>query len=79
MDEGNAKFSRPDTPDTAAALAGWLGEDRTRATYGLRGDPGRILGILLRGPVEAKVKELLTRSAAEGLKAEVEAAVRSRT
>ena len=56
-----------------------LGEGRTRASYGLRADPGRILGVLLRGPVEAKVKELLTRSAAEGLKAEVEAAVRSRT
>lgn len=50
-----------------------LGEGRTRATYGLRTDPGRVLGMLLRGPVEAKVKELLTRSAAEGLKAEAEA------
>ena len=49
-----------------------LDEGRTRATYGLRGDPGRILGMLLRGPVEAKVKEFLTKSAAEGLKAEVE-------
>jgi hypothetical protein len=45
-----------------------LGEGRTRATYGLRADPGRVLGLLLRGPIEAKVKELLTRSAAEGLK-----------
>jgi ribosome-associated toxin RatA of RatAB toxin-antitoxin module len=50
-----------------------LGEDRTRATYGLRTDPGRVLGMLLRGPVEGKVKELLTKSAAEGLKAEAEA------
>jgi uncharacterized membrane protein len=49
-----------------------LGDGRTRATYGLRGDPGRILGMLLRGPVEAKVKEFLTKSAAEGLKAEAE-------
>jgi uncharacterized membrane protein len=46
---------------------------RTRATYGLRGDPGRILGLLLRGPVETKVKEFLTKSAAEGLKTEAEA------
>ncbi len=44
----------------------------TRATYGLRSDPGRILGLLLRGPIEAKVKEFLTKSAAEGLKTEVE-------
>jgi uncharacterized membrane protein len=49
-----------------------LGEDRTRATYGLRGDPGRMLSLLLRGPVESRVKEFLTRSAAEGLKSEAE-------
>ena len=50
----------------------WVFEDLdgggTRATYGLRADPGRMLGLLLRGPVEGKVKELLTKSAAEGLK-----------
>jgi hypothetical protein len=50
------------------------GEGRTRATYGLRTDPGRMLGLLLRGPVEGKVKELLTKSAAEGLKEEAERA-----
>ena len=61
----------------AKSLTGWwdfeeLGENQTRATYGLRTDPGRVLGMLLRGPVEGKVKELLTRSAAEGLKTEAE-------
>jgi uncharacterized membrane protein len=50
------------------------GEGRTRATYGLRSDPGRILGLLLRGPVEGKVKELLTKGAAEGLKRQAETA-----
>jgi uncharacterized membrane protein len=50
-----------------------LGEGRTKATYGLKTDPGRMLGLLLRGPVEGKVKELLTKSAAEGLKEEAEA------
>jgi uncharacterized membrane protein len=49
-----------------------LGDGRTRATYGLRSDTGRMLGLLLRGPVEGKVKELLTRSAAEGLKERAE-------
>jgi len=49
-----------------------LGEGRTRATYSLRADTGRVLGLLLRGPVEGKVKEHLTKSAAEGLKAEAE-------
>jgi uncharacterized membrane protein len=48
------------------------GADRTQATYALRADPGRILGMLLRGPVEGKVKELLTKGAAEGLKREAE-------
>jgi hypothetical protein len=49
------------------------GSDRTRATYSLQTDPGRMLGLLLRGPVEGKVKELLTKSAAEGLREEAEA------
>ena len=40
----------------------------TRATYSLASDPGRMLGMLLRGPVEGKVKEFLTKGAAEGLK-----------
>jgi uncharacterized membrane protein len=48
------------------------GEDRTRATYGLHSDPGRILSLLLRGPVEGKVKELLTKGAAEGLREQAE-------
>jgi uncharacterized membrane protein len=49
------------------------GEGATRATYELRSDPGRILSMLLRGPVEGKVKEILTKGAAEGLKREAEA------
>jgi uncharacterized membrane protein len=49
-----------------------LGDGRTRATYALRTDPGRVLGLLLRGPVEGKVKEILTKSAAEGLKKRAE-------
>ena len=45
-----------------------LGGGRTRAVYALEADPGRILGLLLRGPIEGKVKEFLTKDAAEGLK-----------
>ena len=45
-----------------------LGDGRTRAVYSLEGDPGRMLGLLLRGPVEGKVKEFLTKGAAEGLR-----------
>src|SRR3954470_6284116 len=59
------------------SLTGWwdledLGGDRTRATYGLEVDPGRMLGMLLRGPVEGQVKNFLLGGAAEGLKQEAE-------
>jgi len=58
-------------------VGNWLFEEldggsRTRATYALHADTGRVLGLLLRGPVEAKVKEMLTKGAAEGLKEFVE-------
>jgi uncharacterized membrane protein len=46
---------------------------RTRATFALDADPGRVLGMMLRGPVEDKVKDFLTRGAAEGLKGHLEA------
>jgi uncharacterized membrane protein len=49
-----------------------MGDGRTRATYSLASDPGRILGMLLRGPAEAKVRDFLVGGAAEGLKAEAE-------
>ena len=59
------------------SLRGWwdledLGEGRTRATYALEVDPGRMLGILLRGPVEGQVTNFLLGGAAEGLKQEAE-------
>jgi ribosome-associated toxin RatA of RatAB toxin-antitoxin module len=61
------------------ALHGWwqfedLGDGRTVATYGLEVDPGRMLGLLLRGPTEAKVRDFLLGGAAEGLKARAEGA-----
>ena len=60
------------------ALHGWwrleeLGDGRTRATYGLEVDPGRMLGMLLRGPAEGKVRDFLVGGAAEGLKERAEA------
>ena len=60
------------------ALRGWwhfedLGGGRTRATYGLEVDPGRMLGLLLRGPAEGKVRDFLVGGAAEGLKERAEA------
>jgi hypothetical protein len=58
-------------------VRGWwdledLGDGRTRATYALEVDPGRMLGMLLRGPVEATVRDFLLGGAAEGLKREAE-------
>ena len=59
------------------SLEGWwkledLGGDRTRATYALVADPGRMLGMLLRGPAEGKVRDFLLGNAAEGLKRQAE-------
>jgi ribosome-associated toxin RatA of RatAB toxin-antitoxin module len=50
-----------------------LAPGQTRATFALDADPGRVLGMMLRGPVEDKVKDFLTRGAAEGLKGHLEA------
>lgn len=55
------------------SLDGWwtledLGGDRTRATYALEVDPGRMLGMLIRGPVEGQVRDFLLGDAADGLK-----------
>ncbi len=60
------------------AVHGWwhfvdLGGGRTRAVYGLEVDPGRMLGMLLRGPVEGRVRDHLVGGTAEGLKARAEA------
>jgi uncharacterized membrane protein len=60
------------------SLRGWweledLGGDRTRATYALEVDPGRMLGMLLRGPAEGAVRDFLLGGAADGLKREAEA------
>ena len=61
--------------DVKSLLGWWRLEDlggRTRATYGLEVDPGRMLGMLLRGPAEGKVRDFLLGGAAEGLKREAE-------
>ncbi len=58
--------------DTKSLEGSWrledLGGGRTRATYALKADPGRVLGMLLRGPAEGKVRDFLLGGAAEGLK-----------
>ena len=63
--------------DMKSLEGSWLLEDlgggRTRATYALNSDPGRMLGMLLRGPAESKVRDFLLGGAAEGLKSHAEA------
>ena len=51
-----------------------LGDGRTRATYTLDSDPGRVLGMLIRGPVEAGVRAMLVNARPDELKARVESA-----
>ena len=62
--------------DTKSLEGSWrfedLGDGRTRATYSLTADPGRMLGMLLRGPAEGKVRDFLLGDAADGLKAHAE-------
>ena len=64
--------------DTKSLVGSWafedLGEGRTRATYALDADPGRMLGLLLRGPAEGKVRDFLLGDAAAGLKKRAEGA-----
>jgi uncharacterized membrane protein len=62
--------------ETKSLTGSWrfedLGEGRTRATYALDADPGRVLGLLLRGPAEGKVRNFLLGDAASGLKERAE-------
>ena len=62
--------------DTKSVEGWWdledLGDGRTRATYNLKVDPGRMLGMLMKGPVEGQVRAFLLGGAAEGLKRHAE-------
>jgi len=49
-----------------------LGDGRTRATYELDSDPGRMLGMLLRGPAQTAVVALLVNARPGELKERVE-------
>lgn len=49
-----------------------LDKKRTRATYKLGADPGRILGMLIRGPVEAATRAIFVNGRPDELKRYVE-------
>ncbi|HEY4897912.1 MAG TPA: SRPBCC family protein [Solirubrobacteraceae bacterium] len=51
-----------------------LGEQRTRATFTLDADPGRVLGMLIRGPVEAATRAIFVNGRPDELKRRAEAA-----
>jgi uncharacterized protein YndB with AHSA1/START domain len=54
---------RQESGDAKALEGAWeladLGDGRTRATYRLEVDPGMMLGMLIRGPVEERLREVL--------------------
>jgi uncharacterized membrane protein len=76
-DEPTAIHITQQKGDLKSLAGGWsfadLGDGRTRATYALEVDPGRMLGMLLRGPVVDKVRQVLVGDAAEALKIRAEA------
>ncbi len=66
---------RQEKGDLKSLVGSWELEDlggRTRATYKLEGDPGRVLGMLIRGPVEDKLRGVLVEGRPGELKVRVE-------
>lgn len=66
---------RQEKGDLKSLEGAWILEDlggRTKATYELEGDPGRVLGMLIRGPVEDKLRDVLVNGRPAELKARIE-------
>jgi carbon monoxide dehydrogenase subunit G len=49
-----------------------LGNQRTRATYRLDADPGRVLGLVIRGPVESATRSIFVNGRPGELKRRIE-------
>jgi carbon monoxide dehydrogenase subunit G len=62
--------------DMKSVLGSWkledLGNDRTRATYALDVDLGRMLGMVIRGPLVDLLRDMLVKSRAGELKKHAE-------
>jgi polyketide cyclase/dehydrase/lipid transport protein len=62
--------------DLKSVVGSWeladLDGARTEATYNLEGDPGRVIGMLIRGPVEGAIRGMLVNGRPGELKARVE-------
>ena len=54
---------RQEKGDVKSLVGAWELEEidgsRTKVTYRLEGDPGRVLGMMIRGPVEDKIRDIL--------------------
>lgn len=51
-----------------------LGDERTRATFSLEVDPGRMLGMVIRGPLVDVLRDMLVGARARELKQRIESA-----
>jgi carbon monoxide dehydrogenase subunit G len=62
--------------DLKAVEGSWeledLGDGTTRATYMLDSDPGRMIGMLIRGPIESAIRSMLVSARPGELKQRVE-------
>jgi hypothetical protein len=67
---------RQEKGDINSLVGSWeledLGGNRTRASYTIEGDPGRMLGMLIRGPVEDGIRKVLVDARPGELKKRVE-------
>jgi carbon monoxide dehydrogenase subunit G len=75
--EGPARLSwTQEKGDMKSVEGAWeledLGDGRTRATYTLDADPGRVLGLIIRGPVEAATRAIFVNGRPGELKRRVE-------
>ena len=75
--DGPGKLSwKQEKGDLKSVEGSWklddIGDGRTRATYTLDSDPGRMIGMLIRGPVEAVIRSMLVNARPGELKTRVE-------
>jgi hypothetical protein len=75
--DGPAALSwRQEQGDLKSAAGRWeledLGGNRTRATYWLEVDPGRVLGLVIRGPLVDLLRDMMVGARAGELKRAVE-------
>jgi carbon monoxide dehydrogenase subunit G len=75
--DGPARLSwRQEKGDLKSVDGSWeledLGDGRTRATYRIEVDLGRMLGMMVKGPLESGLRQILAGARAGELKARVE-------